>query len=163
QGRLRGLGDRVQRLEHPGGSAGSEPSDHRRAFRADPGLGGPPQAPRRGGDQAGEGSPPGRRGTPESFPAPAGCARTALRRPERFAPSGLYGGQSGALAKTVVNPGPQEHVIHGKASVDFGYGDVISFQQSGAGGYGPPFERDPARVFEDVLDGYVSVEQARTD
>jgi len=38
---------------------------------------------------------------------------------------------------------------------------VISFQQSGAGGYGDPFARDPRRVLDDVLDDYVSVDAAR--
>jgi N-methylhydantoinase B len=87
---------------------------------------------------------------------------TNLSERQRFAPYGLFGGRSGRLARTLINPGPGERVIHGKASVDFEYGDVVSFQQSGAGGYGAPFERDPARVVDDVLEGYVSVEQART-
>ena len=43
------------------------------------------------------------------------------------------------------------------------YGDVISFQQSGAGGYGDPRERDPRRVLEDVLDDYVCLEAARAE
>jgi N-methylhydantoinase B len=51
--------------------------------------------------------------------------------------------------------------VHGKQSREFVYGDVISFQQPGAGGYGDPWERDPARVLDDVLDDYVSVEAAR--
>ncbi len=86
---------------------------------------------------------------------------TNLSERQRFAPYGLFGGRTGRLARTVLNPGPGEEVIHGKASADFRYGDVISFQQSGAGGYGPPFERAPGRVLQDVLDGYVSLEQAR--
>jgi N-methylhydantoinase B len=53
--------------------------------------------------------------------------------------------------------------VHGKQSREFVYGDVISFQQSGAGGYGDPLERDPARVLDDVLDDYVSIEAARDD
>ena len=88
---------------------------------------------------------------------------TNLSERQRFAPYGLFGGKSGVLARTVINPGPGERVVHGKASVDFAYGDVISFQQSGAGGYGPPFERDPSRVLEDVLEGYVSIETARRE
>ena len=51
--------------------------------------------------------------------------------------------------------------MHGKQSREFAYGDVISFQQSGAGGYGDPLARDPARVLEDVLDDYVSIDAAR--
>jgi N-methylhydantoinase B len=88
---------------------------------------------------------------------------TNLSERQRFAPYGLFGGRSGALARTVINPGPDEQIVHGKQSREFAYGDVISFQQSGAGGYGDPLERDPARVLEDVLDEYVSVEAARRD
>jgi len=88
---------------------------------------------------------------------------TNLSERQRFAPYGLFGGRPGALARTVLNPGPGEEPIHGKASREFVYGDVISFQQSGAGGYGDPFARDPARVLADVLDDYVSVEAARRD
>jgi N-methylhydantoinase B len=86
---------------------------------------------------------------------------TNLSERQRFAPYGLFGGQPGALARTVLNPGADEALVHGKQSREFVYGDVISFQQSGAGGYGDPFERDPARVLADVLDDYVSIAAAR--
>ena len=88
---------------------------------------------------------------------------TNLSERQRFAPYGLFGGRPGTLARTVLNPGPEEELIHGKASREFAYGDVISFQQSGAGGYGDPFARDPARVLDDVLDDYVSIEAAHRD
>jgi N-methylhydantoinase B len=39
----------------------------------------------------------------------------------------------------------------------------VSFQQSGAGGYGPPWERDPEAVLRDVVEDYVSVAGARRD
>jgi N-methylhydantoinase B len=86
---------------------------------------------------------------------------TNLSERQRFAPYGLFGGGAGALARTMLNPGPGEEPVHGKQSREFRYGDVISFQQSGAGGYGDPLTRDPARVLEDVLDDYVSPEAAR--
>jgi N-methylhydantoinase B len=88
---------------------------------------------------------------------------TNLSERQRFAPYGLFGGKPGALARTVINPGPREEVVHGKQSREFAYGDVISFQQSGAGGYGDPRERDPGRVLDDVLDEYVSVQAARDE
>jgi len=88
---------------------------------------------------------------------------TNLSERQRFAPYGLSGGQTGLLARTVINPGPAEQVVHGKESREFAYGDVISFQQSGAGGYGDPLERDPARVLDDVLDEHVSIDAARRD
>jgi N-methylhydantoinase B len=88
---------------------------------------------------------------------------TNLSERQRFAPYGLFGGRRGQLARTVIDPGPGEQVVHGKQSREFAYGDVISFQQSGAGGYGDPLEREPARVLEDVLDEYVSAEAARRE
>jgi N-methylhydantoinase B len=79
-----------------------------------------------------------------------------LSERQRFQPYGLEGGHPGVLGRTVVDPGkPTERVIPGKASVDLAYGDVVSFQLSGAGGYGDPLERDPERVARDVRLGYV--------
>jgi N-methylhydantoinase B len=86
---------------------------------------------------------------------------TNLTDRQRIPPWGLFGGEPGALGRTLLNPGPEEQEIHGKESRDFVHGDVVSFQQSGAGGYGDARERDPARVRDDVLDGYVSLEAAR--
>ena len=86
---------------------------------------------------------------------------TNLSDRQRFAPYGLFGGDPGVRGRTVLNPGPDEELVPGKASREFAYGDVISFQQSGAGGYGDPLERDPARVLHDVLDDYVSIDAAR--
>jgi len=87
---------------------------------------------------------------------------TNLADRQKFPAWGLLGGKPGALGRTVLNPGPGEQVVHGKQSREFAHGDVISFQQPGAGGYGDPLERDPQRVLGDVLDDYVSVEAART-
>jgi N-methylhydantoinase B len=86
---------------------------------------------------------------------------TNLSERQRFAPYGIFGGEAGRLARTVINPGPDETPVHGKQSRELAYGDVVSFQQSGAGGYGDPLARDPARVLDDVLDEYVSIEAAR--
>jgi len=84
-----------------------------------------------------------------------------LSERQRFRPYGLFGGEPGELGRTVINPGTdRERVVGSKASIDLEYGDVVSFQLSGAGGYGDPFERDPDRVARDVRLGYVSREQA---
>jgi N-methylhydantoinase B len=42
-------------------------------------------------------------------------------------------------------------------------GEAIAYHYGGGGGWGDPLERDPARVLDDVLDEYVSVERARHD
>ena len=88
---------------------------------------------------------------------------TNLADRQKFAPYGLGGGRPGKLGRTVLNPGPDERVVHGKESREFAYGDVISFEQSGAGGYGDPLEREPRRVLADVLDDYVSIAAARAE
>src|SRR5712691_6491994 len=87
---------------------------------------------------------------------------TNLSDRHKFKPYGLFGGQPGALGRTLVNPGqPNEREVPSKASTTFEYGDVISFQQPGAGGYGDPAQRDPAVVLCDVLEGYVSLQAAQ--
>jgi len=47
------------------------------------------------------------------------------------------------------------------ADVQIQYGDEVRIISPGGGGYGPPEERDPDRVLEDVLEGFVTEEQAR--
>ncbi|MBI2154386.1 MAG: hydantoinase B/oxoprolinase family protein [Candidatus Rokubacteria bacterium] len=86
---------------------------------------------------------------------------TNLAERQRFAPYGLFGGKPGKRGRTVINPGPNERVLHGKESCEFEDGDVISFQQPGAGGYGDPTTRDPAKVLDDVLNDFISLETAR--
>ena len=150
--RVRGDVVGVQRLEHPGGGAGGRPADRRSSASAS--------------------SPT--RPAPARFRGGCGIRRdmrfladegklTNLSERQRFAPYGVFGGKPGRLARTVINPGPGEETVHGKQSREFAYGDVISFQQSGAGGYGDPLERDPARVLDDVLDDYVSIDAARDE
>src|SRR5438093_5876474 len=88
---------------------------------------------------------------------------TNLSDRQKFPPYGLFGGKPGILARTLINPGPGEQIVHSKESREFAYGDVISFQQSGAGGYGDPLARDPARVLDDVLDDFIGIDAARSD
>jgi len=45
----------------------------------------------------------------------------------------------------------------------FSPGESFEFLSTGGGGWGSPLDRDPARVRDDVLDGYVSPEAARRD
>lgn len=41
--------------------------------------------------------------------------------------------------------------------------EIISNRSGGGGGYGDPYQRDPERVRQDVIDGYVSRKQARQE
>jgi N-methylhydantoinase B len=57
-----------------------------------------------------------------------------------------------------------EHVRRGRvARVELADGAVVSSVSGTGGGFGDPLEREPERVREDVLDGYLTVTQARDD
>jgi N-methylhydantoinase B len=77
---------------------------------------------------------------------------------------GLFGGGSAVGPDVVVNPGgADEHHFLKANGVPLATGDVVELRTGGGGGYGPPWERDPGRVRDDVLDGYVSRQAAATD
>jgi N-methylhydantoinase B/oxoprolinase/acetone carboxylase alpha subunit len=40
-------------------------------------------------------------------------------------------------------------------------GDVLRFERSGGGGYGPPQERSRDEVLDDVRNGYISAQSAK--
>ncbi len=72
---------------------------------------------------------------------------------------GLQGGAPGAAGELVLNddirPNP-------KALLDLKQGDVVHLNLPGGGGYGDPFERAVEKVLWDVIEGYVSPEEAET-
>jgi N-methylhydantoinase B len=45
----------------------------------------------------------------------------------------------------------------------FKSGEILSNRSGGGGGYGDPFDRHPKKVCDDVTNGYVSRESAKTD
>lgn len=75
----------------------------------------------------------------------------------RYPPEGLFKGGSGSKARFVVND--QDRDPSGLTLCESG--DVIQFYSAGGGGYGDPLERDAAAVEQDVINEYVSIEQAR--
>lgn len=81
-----------------------------------------------------------------------------------FRPWGRLGGHSGTLSQTLLNPGTEREKDLGKINMlSLEPGDTVEVVSSSGGGYGDPFEREPARVLKDVRDGYVSVDGARRD
>ena len=83
----------------------------------------------------------------------------------KYPPRGIFGGSDGTTAKLTYRPkNGGDIALPSKVPYHrFGEGDkVISYRACG-GGYGDPFVREPADVLDDVLDGYVSVEDARRD
>jgi N-methylhydantoinase B len=76
----------------------------------------------------------------------------------RFPAPGLQGGQPGAPGRVTASHGIP---LVPKASQVLPPDTVVTLELPGGGGFGPPWARDPARVLEDVREGYVSLEQAR--
>ena len=79
----------------------------------------------------------------------------------KFPPYGIFGGRDGALAETLLNPTGNAEPVHSKETREIKQGDVLSFRLSGAGGYGPPNERDPAAIENDIADGFITPNTAR--
>jgi N-methylhydantoinase B len=80
-----------------------------------------------------------------------------------FRPYGLHGGQPGRPSTTVFDGGAGEVVLPAKVTRPIRRGDVFRHDLPGAGGWGDPLTRDPARVLRDVRNGLVSLAGARDD
>jgi N-methylhydantoinase B len=82
------------------------------------------------------------------------------------APWGVFGGKDGACSKVEIR-----NIHSGKVSYQpakfsglrTDEGDVVTYFSPSGGGYGDPLERDPAKVLDDVLDGFITVDHARND
>lgn len=78
-------------------------------------------------------------------------------------PWGVAGGMGGGPGCVLVNPGTSR--LHELAPLSDGNmlkkGDILRIETGGGGGFGHPFDRDPALVLSDVQGGFVSVEAAR--
>jgi N-methylhydantoinase B len=76
-------------------------------------------------------------------------------------PWALEGGRSSAANRMVIFAGTEREKYVGTKRIQVKNGDRVVNQTAGGGGYSEPFERTPGRVLQDVLDGYVSLEEAR--
>ncbi|MDQ0390945.1 hydantoinase B/oxoprolinase family protein [Labrys monachus] len=83
----------------------------------------------------------------------------------RYRPHGLFGGGEGAPSTNVIEEAGVATTVPTLPTkpIRLGRGALFRHVMAGGGGYGDPFERDPAEVLEDVLDGRVSVAAARAD
>ena len=70
---------------------------------------------------------------------------------------GLHGGQAGAAGEVVLAGGER---LHAKALKDLEENNVVHVNLPGGGGYGDPLARDAEKVRWDVIEGYVTPEEA---
>jgi 5-oxoprolinase (ATP-hydrolysing) len=86
-------------------------------------------------------------------------------RYESDPPWGIFGGHEGTLAHgKVTAPGGEVEFWPAKFTAKtLQAGSTIELAVPNSGGYGDPFERDPAAVLSDVLDGFTTIELAERD
>jgi len=113
-------------------------------------------------DSAGPGRFRGGVGYVRDYQVLADCIITARTSNHHFPAWGLAGGGSPRTSRTTINPDRADREELGLiVTRRLRAGDVLRLEQSGGGGYGDPFERDPLAVAADVRDGYVSHAAAR--
>jgi N-methylhydantoinase B len=77
-------------------------------------------------------------------------------------PFGLAGGLAGAPARlSLIAPGSNARRLVSKGGFLAPAGSLVVMEAPGSGGYGPPSGRDKAALSEDLLDGYVTLAEAR--
>lgn len=83
------------------------------------------------------------------------------------APWGIFGGKPGAVGKMEIYNVNSPDVIRQEFAKFSGLrteeGDVVSYFSPAGGGYGNPLERDPEKVLDDVLDGFITPDHAADD
>jgi N-methylhydantoinase B len=80
----------------------------------------------------------------------------------KFPPWGLAGGWPGTPNEVEIRTADGKVERRGRFSNrELRKGDVVRFITGMGGGYGDPKKRDPQKVLEDVLDGYITREVAR--
>ena len=75
----------------------------------------------------------------------------------KYPAPGLLGGQAGAAGEVTLGDGTR---LHAKALADLKTVDVVHVNLPGGGGYGDPLQRDAQRVVWDVIEGYITPEEA---
>jgi N-methylhydantoinase B len=78
----------------------------------------------------------------------------------KFAGAGLEGGNPGALGEFIVDEDARPQP---KSLVPLRPDSRVQLNLPGGGGYGNPFERDPAKVLDDVAKSFVSLDSAARD
>ena len=83
------------------------------------------------------------------------------------APWGIFGGKPGVGGKMEIYNVARPDEIASEPAKFSGRrtepGDVVAYFSPAGGGYGNPLERDPAKVLDDVLDGFITLQHATDD
>ena len=81
---------------------------------------------------------------------------------QHILPYGLAGGRSGTPSASILCRNGEAQELPGKSRQSVHTGDILRHVTAGAGGWGPPLEREPARVLHDVLEEKITLEYAES-
>jgi N-methylhydantoinase B len=112
-------------------------------------------------DSAGAGRYRGGLGYAREFEVLEDSVLTVRSSNHAFAAQGFSGGHAPPPSRVILNPNRTDREELGTLETrHLKAGDVIRFERSGGAGFGPPRERAPEAVREDVRNGYVSAQAA---
>lgn len=112
-------------------------------------------------DSAGPGRQRGGSGVEKSFLVLSPFTTNFSFERSSCPPWGLFGGRPGATGHVEIDRANGEsRLTYKESNVRFVAGDRFHVRSGGGGGYGPPIEREPILVANDVRDGFVSKGQA---
>jgi N-methylhydantoinase B len=117
-------------------------------------------------DSGGAGEWRGGLGFARDYRILTGDVRFSMRTDKHaIAPFGLDQGLAGGKGACIVNPGSAEEKRLASRFGDYRLreNDIIRIERPGGGGLGDPRKRPVDNVLDDVRQGYVTVERARTD
>jgi N-methylhydantoinase B len=77
-----------------------------------------------------------------------------------FPAPGLHGGKQGQTGRLLTSNSAE---LKSKKSCRLPQDTVVTLEMPGGGGFGPPMQREPMKVLNDVRNGYVSPTSARKD
>ncbi len=115
-------------------------------------------------DSGGAGEYRGGVGVQRTYHFKHDAAVLAIVKKTKSAPWGMYGGKNGEAGSITIWPDTERERVNGSLhEKDLQAGDILINRSGGGGGWGNAKKRDPQRVLEDVVNGYVSLESARRD
>ena len=93
------------------------------------------------------------------------CALSTRMDNVRFPCFGLNGGRAGKPGRILINPDtPAEtEVSPAGENIPLKAGDLLRAETPGGGGWGHPYDRDPAAVLRDVREGFTTRQSAPSD
>lgn len=114
-------------------------------------------------DSGGPGVHRGGLGVSRAYRFLAEASAVTLVKKTKTRPWGMAAGKDGENCHVILRPDTEQERVTGMVYEHMASGAGLVNCSGGGGGWGDPFQRDPAKVLADVQNGYVSIAKARQD